>query len=211
MKTIKLNQGIVTSVAVIALSLIAAPVINAQCAGQARSGGTAGPALSSPEELTALDQVGAADQSGASELQNAAQSDSVTITGLWKHSYFTGGVLFDIGFRQFNAGGTELLNDSFVPDGGNNFCMGSWRRVGRRTYEVVHPYFLFSGSQPTGIAIERAHIIVAPDGNTFSGTWSSDNYDFAGNLVSGTHSQGTLSATRIVAGLPFPFPFVSPF
>jgi hypothetical protein len=211
MTTIKLNQGIVTSVSVIALAIIAAPVINAQCAGRARSGGTSGSALSSPGVLTALDQVGAADQPGPSEPQNEVQNDSATITGLWKHSYFTEGVLFDIGFRQFNAGGTELLNDSFVPDGGNNFCMGSWRRVGRRTYAVVHPYFLFSGSQPTGIAIERAHIIVGPDGNTFSGTWSSDNYDFAGNLVLGSHSQGTLSATRIVAGLPFPFPFLSPF
>src|SRR5690348_9157026 len=115
MKTIKLNQGIVTGLAVIALSIFAAPVINAQCAGHGRSGNTSGPALSGLRELVALDQAGVADQSGSSESQSQGLNDSASIMGLWKHSYFAGGVLFDIGFRQFNAGGTELLNDSFVP------------------------------------------------------------------------------------------------
>src|SRR3982751_1472078 len=51
-----------------------------------------------------------------------------SVLGLWKKVYYAGGVLNDVGFNQFNAGGTELLNDSPVPDGGNNFCMARGRK-----------------------------------------------------------------------------------
>jgi hypothetical protein len=118
-------------------------------------------------------------------------------------------LLTDIGFDQFNVGGTELLNDSPPPATGNNFCMGAWKRIGGRAYAVVHPFFIFDGSgkKPVGIAIERSYLTVDRDGDTFAGTWNQDNYDFSGNVLPGTHFEGTTSGTRIAPGLPFPFPF----
>ena len=75
--------------------------------------------------------------------------------------------------------------------------------------DVVHPFFVFddSGKKAIGVAIEKAHIVVSRDGNRFSGKWTQDNYDFSGNVLAGTHSEGPTSGTRIAPGLPFPFPF----
>jgi hypothetical protein len=117
--------------------------------------------------------------------------------------------LNDVGFAQFNAGGTELLNDSGALDSGNNFCIGAWQRAGARAYDLVHTFFVFDGSgkKVMYIAIEESHLIVARDGNTFRGKWTQDNYDLSGNLVSGFHAGGTIAGTRIAPGLRFPFPF----
>jgi hypothetical protein len=210
MRTLQLRQQTVAGLVVIALSILAAPGMKAQCMARAGNGSTLVPELRSLQEPTVLDPEGPSDQAGSSEAREQEKNNSnVTILGLWKKIYLAGGVLNDVGFAHFNAGGTELLNDSPVPDGGNNFCIGAWKRVGARTYDLVHPFFVFdsSGKKPIAIAIEQSRLIVARDGNTFRGTWTQDNYDFSGNLLPGNHFDGTIIGTRIAPGLPFPFPF----
>jgi hypothetical protein len=210
MRTTKLSQRMAAGLAVIALSILAAPALKAQCVARARNGGTFAPELRSLQEPAALDQEGSSDQAGSPEALDQDKKDSnVTILGLWKNIYFAGGALNDVGFRQFNAGGTELLNDSPVPDGRNNFCVGVWKRVGARTYDLLHTFLVFdsSGKKPIAIAIEQSRIIVGRDGNTFRGTWTQDNYDFSGNVMPGFHFDGTVTGERIAPGLRFPFPF----
>jgi hypothetical protein len=210
MRTTKLRQRIAAGLAVIALSILAAPGIKAQCGARASNGGKFGPELRSLQEPAALDQEGSSGQAGSQGAQDQEQNDSnITVLGLWKKIYFAGGVVVDVGFAQFNAGGTELLNDTVAPAGGNNFCIGAWKSVGALTYDLLHTAFVFdsSGKKPIAIGIELSRIIVARDGNTFSGKWTQDNYDFSGNLLPGGHFDGTMSGTRIAPGLRFPFPF----
>lgn len=70
----------------------------------------------------------------------------------------------------------------------------------------MHPFFLFDGMNAIGVSIEKAHLIVNRDGNSFTGTWTQDNYDLSGTLIPGTHFDGTASGTRIAPGLEYPFP-----
>jgi hypothetical protein len=210
MSTTMLSQRIATSLAVLALSIFTATGANAQCMAHPRNGNTLAPELRGLQEPAAQDVESFSGQLGSSEPLDKERDDSeVTVLGLWKKIYYAGGALNDVGFAQFNAGGTELLNDSPVPDGGNNFCMGAWKKIGRRRYALVHPFLLFdaSGKKPIGVSIERSELIVSRDGNTFTGTWNQDNYDFVGNVIPNTHFAGTITGTRIAPDLPFPFPF----
>ncbi len=131
---------------------------------------------------------------------------AASILGMWKMVLYAGGELNDVGFEQFSAGGTELVNDVGALNGGNNFCIGAWTQVGPRTYDVVHPFFLFDGKNATGVSVERARIWGSQDGNRFTGTWTQDNYDLYGNLVPGFHFDGTMVGTRIAPGREYPYP-----
>ena len=209
MRTTKLRQRIVACLSVMALSILAAPGAKAECGPRHVTAVQLLSELRTLQEPAGLDQEGSSDQAGSPEALDPEENDSnATVLGLWKKIYFAGGVLNDVGFAQFNAGGTELLNDSGALDAGNNFCVGAWKRVRGRTYELLHTFFVFdsSGKKAIAIAIEESRLIVARDGNTFRGTWTQDNYDLSGNLLPGTHFEGTIIGTRIAPGLPFPFP-----
>ena len=181
--------------------------------GRARNGGTFAPELRGLQDPAAMGQEDLSEQAGSPQAQDQDQDkegkgSDATILGFWKVIAFSGGVLNDVGFQQFNAGGTELVNDVGALDAGTNFCLGAWKRVRGRTYELVHTFIIFdsSGKKAIAIAIEESRLIVARDGNTFRGTWTQDNYDLSGNLLPGTHFEGTIIGTRIAPGLPFPFP-----
>ena len=205
-----LSQRLAASLGVITLSIFTATGANAQCVAHQHGGNTLAPEVRGVQQPAAQDvEPFSGELSSSDSLDNESGDSSVTVLGLWKKIYYAGGALNDVGFDQFNAGGTELLNDSPVPDGGNNFCMGAWKKIGQRKYSLVHPFLLFddSGKKPIGVSIERSELTVSRDGNTFTGTWHQDNYDFAGNVQSGSHVQGTIIGTRIAPDLTFPFPF----
>jgi hypothetical protein len=189
---------------------LAAPGARAQCGAAARNGGMSIAGLESLQDSAGLGQEALSEQATSPQAQEQHDKRShVTIVGFWKTIAFASGVLNDVGFQQFAPGGTELLNDTGVPGGGNSFCMGAWKRTGPLTYSLVHSFFVLdaSGKAPIAIGIERAWMTVCSDGNTFQGTWTQDNYDFSGHVVPGGHFDGTLTGTRIAPGLPFPFPF----
>jgi hypothetical protein len=73
----------------------------------------------------------------------------------------------------------------------------------------VHPAFNFdsTGTTVVSIFIERVQVVIAPDGNSFTGAFTWDSYDFSGHPLPGTHLVGALTGTRITVGAPFPFPF----
>ena len=195
------------NVALLALSIVVAPAMKAQCRGAARNGGTLTPQLRSFQEPAAQNEGDSSDDVGSPQTPDAEKQDpKATVLGLWKKVYFSGGELNDVGFAQFSAGGTELLNDVGAFNAGNNFCVGAWKRVGPRSYDLVHTFYVFEGTKAIGVSIERSHLIVSRDGNRFRGTWTQDNYDLSGNLTPGFHFDGTITGTRIAPGLEYPFP-----
>jgi hypothetical protein len=206
MRIPKISKRVLVNLALIALSILAAPVVKAEC-GAAHKGSALAPELKSLQEPAAQDESDLSDQAGAFESRTEDKDVSkASILGLWKKVYYSGGVPNDVGFAQFNGGGTELLNDAGLFNAGNNFCIGAWKKVGPRSYDLVHTFFVFDGTNAVGVSIEKSHIIVNRDGERFHGTWTQDNYDLSGNLTPGTHFDGTITGTRIAPGLEYPFP-----
>lgn len=201
MRTMRLRTVGLTNLALLALSILVAPPVKAQCKS-AHNGNTLAPQLRGLQERAAQDGEDFSDHAGSSD----AQDSGATVLGLWKKVYYSGGTPNDIGFAQFSAGGTELLNDVGLFNAGNNFCIGAWTKVGPRSYDLVHTFYLFDGANAIGVSIEKSHLVVSRDGNRFSGTWNQDNYDLYGNLISGSHFEGTIRGTRIAPGLEYPFP-----
>jgi len=207
MKTTKLRNPLLTNLVLIALSILAAPAVKAECGAAAHDGNALAPQLRNFQEPAAQDDGDFSDEVGSLQAPDEEKHDSrVTILGLWKKVYFSGGVMNDIGFSQFSAGGTELLNDVGVFNAGTNFCVGAWKRVGPRSYDLVHTAYIFDGLKAIGVGIEKSHLTVSRDGNRFRGTWSQDNFDLSGNLIPNTHFDGTIRGTRIAPGLEYPFP-----
>ena len=84
--------------------------------------------------------------------------------------------------------------------------MGAWEKVGPRSYDLVHTFFVLDGTNAIGVSIEKSHITVSRYGKRFNGIWTQDNYDLSGNLTPGFHFEGTITGTRIAPGLEYPFP-----
>jgi hypothetical protein len=209
MRTTNLRQRTAGSLVAIVLLTLAAPGARSAC--MAHNGDPMfARGIESLQELAALDQEDSSYEPGPFHESDREEDDSrITVLGLWKKIWFAGGVLNDVGFAHFNAGGTELINDVGALNGGNNFCIGAWKKVARRSYELVHPFFVFddSGKKVIAVAIEKSSLIVSRDGNSFRGKWTQDNYDLSGNLIPGFHFDGTIIGTRITPGSSFPFPF----
>jgi hypothetical protein len=205
MRTSKHRNPRLANLALIALSILVAPAVKAECGAAAHNGNTLAPELRSLQEPAAQDGEDFSDQAGSPEARDEHDSRA-TVLGLWKKVYYSGGALNDIGFAQFSAGGTELLNDVGAFNAGNNFCVGAWKQVGPRSYDLVHTFYLFDGTKAIGVSIEKSRVVVSRDGNRFRGTWNQDNYDLYGNLIPGTHFDGTIRGTRIAPGVEYPFP-----
>src|SRR6266700_1341943 len=140
MRTTKLRNPELAILALAALSILVAPLANAQC-GVAHNSGGLSPALRSLQEPAMQGDESSASQAVPPQSQAAARNGSeTTILGVWKMVLYSGGELNDVGFEQFSAGGTELVNDVGAFNAGNNFCVGAWKQVGPRSYDLVHPF-----------------------------------------------------------------------
>ena len=127
---------------------------------------------------------------------SVAPNSAIPIVGLWHVKYYSGGVEIDNAFDAWTSDGLEILNDYTDPIE-DNVCLGVWSQSGE-TYRLRHPSWTFDTSgNLTGIAVIAELVTVASDGNSYSGTYSINLFDTAGNPV-GTY-QGTLKAERITA------------
>jgi hypothetical protein len=82
-KSLKQRMGL----GVIALSILAAPGMNAQC--RARNSGTSAPEFRNLQEPAELDEEGSSDQARSTEAFGQEKHDSdVTVLGLWKKIYY---------------------------------------------------------------------------------------------------------------------------
>jgi hypothetical protein len=180
----------------------------ASCASAAAHPATSGQvfpgfAMPSPQDQTS--------QPDADEQQTASQEShdiNSPIVGFWKTTFTSDGLVVDVGFDQFHPDGTEISVDSPAPSFGN-VCSGVWEKTGRRHYSEVHPNFNWDASsgKAVSIFIQRVEIRVSQDGKSFSGTFTWDSYDFSGNPLPASHSEGSVTGERITVKGPFPFPF----
>lgn len=119
-----------------------------------------------------------------------------SIVGLWNATFTSGGMTVDQGFDAWNSDGTEILNDDPPPAAGN-ICLGVWVKSGPNTYKVKHPSWTYDpvSGMANGTAIIRETITVAPNGNTYHGTFTIDFFDLSNNPQGSFN--GTVAATRI--------------
>jgi len=135
---------------------------------------------------------------------DAAQPGGADIVGMWAVTFTAknnppggppDGAIIDEGFAQWHSDGTEIMNSSRPPATGN-FCLGVWEKVGRSTFRLTHKVLNWDAS---GILIGpgtiREEVVVDRSGNKFSGVFTIDLYDTAGNNIA--HINGEATATRI--------------
>ena len=129
------------------------------------------------------------------------------IMGLWKVVFVSDGTVIDLRFDTIHDDGLQVSVDD-APTVIGNVCVGTWEKVGPRTYSTLHPTFIYdpSGTFPVGIFIETIQLTLSADGSGYTGTFQWNNYDSTGNLLPGSVT-GTVTGTRISIEKPFPFPF----
>jgi len=124
---------------------------------------------------------------------NVAAASS--IVGLWKVTILVNRQPVDQAFEVFHSDGTEELIDQTPPAMGN-VCLGVWEETGLRVYVLTHPAWLFdSTGNLTGSAMITATVVLAKDGDTFSGASTEDTFDLKGKQTS--HSTANLEGVRI--------------
>jgi hypothetical protein len=145
-------------------------------------------------------------QFGPASLLLASDSGE-PIVGFWKVMFTsegtTGipdGTVIDSAYSQWHSDGTEIMNSSRPPVT-QSFCLGVWKKVGGLKYKLNHFAVSFDpNSNLVGPANIREQVALSPGGNRFTGTFTIDQYDQAGNLLA--HVTGTLAATRITPDSP---------
>jgi hypothetical protein len=106
------------------------------------------------------------------------------------------GAILDKGFQQWHADGTEFLNSSGQKPLTQNYCLGTWAKIGKANYSLNHFAYNYDAAQNlTGITRIREVVTLGPNRNTFSGTFVIDAYDTARNPL--VHLTGTVSGKRI--------------
>jgi hypothetical protein len=134
-------------------------------------------------------------------------SDRAAIVGLWKVKFVskgnTGmgipdGATIDEGYATWHSDGTEIMNSGRAPITGS-FCMGVWKKTGRSSYKLNHFALSWDSTGKTLVGPANIKEEVATDNNenSYSGTFTIDQYDTEGHLLA--HISGLVSAQRITA------------
>ena len=115
------------------------------------------------------------------------------------------GTQVDNAMSHWHVDGTEVTVSSRPPQTGD-VCLGVWREVGPRHYELNHFGISFDPSTdpntPQGFANIRQNIFLNPDGRTFKGRFVFDQYDATGGLL--FEIKGNLIGTRITLSTRVP-------
>jgi hypothetical protein len=122
--------------------------------------------------------------------------------------FIPNGATLDDGYAQWHADGTEIMNSSRDPATGS-FCLGVWRRDGRRRYKLNHVALSWDNTGAlcipqagatsclVGTTSIRETITVDAAGNTYSGRVTIEQHDTSGHLL--FRLKGLVSAQRITA------------
>jgi hypothetical protein len=130
---------------------------------------------------------------GCFALSPAAKAD-VPIVGLW-HEFYTNNLRppFET-YSQWHSDGLEIETPNFL----NAVCMGTWKQIGARTYQLFHVGWTPGGipGHPNSVRFELREVnTVSVDDNTLNGTYDQKFFAANGNLV--FEDMGTIHATRL--------------
>jgi hypothetical protein len=124
------------------------------------------------------------------------------IVGFWKVKFVSkdspgipDGTVVDSAYAQWHNDGTEIMNSS-RPPATSNFCLGVWQKLGRSHYKLNH--FALSSDlsgKLIGPARIQEDIFLDGDEDSYSGTFTIDQYDLSGNPLA--HVAGHVTAKRI--------------
>ena len=139
-----------------------------------------------------------------SSIQNQEGELNASIVGFWhvvfvsegtKNPPIPDGAVVDQGFSQWHSDHTEILNSS-RPPATANFCLGVWTQTGPHMYALNHYAMSFNPDGTfLGIANIRENVALSNDGNSYSGSFSIDQYDTQLNVLA--HIVGNVKATRV--------------
>jgi len=160
---------------------------------------------------------GGSDAFQSGSLLRIDDTENDPIVGMW-HVTFTAqgnemgppdGTPLDDSLVTWHSDGTELMNSARPPQDGQ-FCMGIWKKTGKSTYKLNH--FAWFGNDtanapsgignPTGPTRFFEKVTLSPDKKHYTGTFTLDAYDTAGNQVA--HIIGVIAATRITLDTTVP-------
>jgi hypothetical protein len=144
---------------------------------------------------------------GASLWQEPSErDDGDPVVGFWRvnlvskgNSGIPDGTVLDAGYSQWHSDGTEILNSSRAPET-QSFCLGVWKRVKQFHYKLNHFAISWANGSLLGPANIREDVILSHDGNSFTGTFTIDQYDQAGHILA--HLVGEIEAKRITVDTP---------
>jgi hypothetical protein len=205
------SKGIfATAASLFALALVFLPNAKAECGGYDKP-------LAHPSSWQT--------QHGPALLLRTALDDDhgfgdVSIVGFWHVKFTSDGVTsgipggipkgapVDAGYSEWHSDGTEIMNSGGRAPSTSSFCLGVWQQVGPRQYLLNHfaaswdptPSADFPNGQLIGPTSIRELVTLAPNGQSFTGIFTIDNYDESNNLKS--HLQGTIAGTRITVSTP---------
>jgi hypothetical protein len=119
----------------------------------------------------------------------------------------TDGVEMDAGYSVWHGDGTEIMNSGGRAPKMGDFCLGVWQRVGERGYKLNH---FAAGWDPTGsnfvgAAQIQEQITLDRTGNSFSGTFTIDQYSEVNGVMAPSpvlHFQGNITGTRMTVNTP---------
>jgi hypothetical protein len=183
-------RALVGGLAVTAVCLTFAGEAKAACVSKNVSPGpsVAVPKIRFDAKLSGAVAVGSSDESHSS------------IVGFWNVTLLLGSGpdVFDQGFQQWHTGGTELMVDNAVSPSFGNVCVGVWKQVGARTYKLKHMTFNWDADgKVAGTFLLEMSVKLDRRGNTYEGTYVTDSFDLAGNVMPELHAEGIVRGTRI--------------
>ena len=137
----------------------------------------------------------------------AARDDDndAAIVGMWKVQFVSegtngipDGTMIDSAYAQWHSDGTEIMNSGRPPIT-SSFCLGVWKKTGESTYKLNHFALSWdpSGTVFVGPANIRENVTLNAQGNSFSGTFTIDQFDTNGNTLA--HIVGKINAQRVTA------------
>ena len=121
-----------------------------------------------------------------------------SIVGLWHVVYTaTGGAPFGVSLKEWHSDGTEFENIDH-PAVVGNICFGVWKQVELRTVRLHHTGWTFDDNgNPTGSFTIDETDTLAPNGMSYTGSFTFKVFDTNGDFISGSETTGTIAASRI--------------
>jgi hypothetical protein len=147
------------------------------------------------------------------------------IVGLWAFTYlskgneatyhFTDGMPIDAGNTMWFADGNEITYSAIRNPIVGATCLGIWKRTGEHTYVLNHiglswdPTAATSAppagpmdpgggpGAPSGPAFIKQYVVLARDGQSYTGTFSINQLMTDGKTPAGPPITGTIKATRV--------------